>query len=352
MNLTELAQALNLEAKGAADTVIKGVRDVERLSPEQGLEAGFVYFIETPAVLKRHPLALRQGIILTTPTLAAQFSTALIAPEKEARPALIRLLNLFSKAPVFQAGVAPGATVHTSAQIDPTASILPGVVVMEGAVVGARARLYPGVVVEPFAEVGADCILYSNVVLGYNCKLGKSCILGGGTVIGADGFGFYDDASGRHKIPQIGNVEISDHVEMGAGCTVDRATIETTRIGEFTKFDDQVHVGHNCQLGRFIYIVGNSAIGGSVVIEDGAMISGMVIVKDHLHVGKGAIVMGMSGVAQDCEAKTAYFGTPARPARQMHKMNAALERLPELIAKVKELEAKLNPPQPAGSAAS
>lgn len=347
MNLKEAAQKLGVEAKGPAETEIKGVRDVERLSETEALQDGYIYFIETPAVLKRHPLALQNGVILTTPALAAQFKTALIAPENGARLALIRLLNLFAKVPQFAAGVAPGATIHATAAVDPSASVLPGVVIMEGATVGARARLYPGVVVEPFASVGDDTILYSNAVIGYNCKIGKSCILGGGTVIGADGFGFYDDASGRHKLPQIGNVEIADHVELGAGCTVDRATIETTRIGEHTKLDDQVHVGHNSQLGRYIYIVGNTAIGGSVVVEDGAMISGMVIVKDHLRVGKQAIVMGMSGVAQDCEPKTAYFGTPARPARQMHKMNAALERLPELLTRVKELEAKLEPKTPA-----
>src|SRR4029077_14919768 len=144
-------------------------------------------------------------------------------------------------------------------------------------------------------------------------------------------------------IPHIGNVIIGDEVEIGASCTVDRATIESTRIGAYTKLDDQVHVGHNAQLGRFIYIVGNSAIRGSVTIGDGAMISGMVIVKDHLKIAPGSIVMGMSGVAQDTEPKTAYFGIPARPAKQMPRMNAALEKLPDPLLKVRELEDRLNP---------
>jgi UDP-3-O-[3-hydroxymyristoyl] glucosamine N-acyltransferase len=102
-----------------------------------------------------------------------------------------------------------------------------------------------------------------------------------------------------------------------------------------------VHVGHNCRVGRFVCIVGNSALGGSVVVEDGAMISGMVIVKDHLTVAAGSIVMGMSAVAQDTEAKQHYFGIPARGAREMHKMNASLVKLPELLTRVRELEAKL-----------
>ena len=184
-------------------------------------------------------------------------------------------------------------------------------------------------------------MLFPGVVLGHHCVIGKEGIVHGGTVIGADGFGFFDDARGRHKIPQVGNVVIGDHVELGSGCTVDRATIESTTIGDHTKLDDQVHVAHNCRLGRFIYIAGNSGIAGSVVMEDGVMISGMVAVKDHLRIAAGTIVMGQSGVAQDTEPKTMYFGTPARPARQMHKMHAALERLPELLNKVRRLEERI-----------
>lgn len=340
MNIKEIADRLKVDAKGPPETPIAGVRDIERLSPEEGLEDGFVYFVESPAVLKRHPRAVERGVVLTIPALADRFERALVASERGVRLAFIELLKLFDGAPVFVPGVSADAKVHPAAQIAPTATVLPGAVVMEGAVVGPRCILYPGVVVEPFAQVGEGSVLRSCVVLGHHCVIGKACIIHGGTVIGADGFGFFDQDGQRHKIPHIGNVVIADHVEIGASCTVDRATIETTSIGEYTKLDDQVHVGHNCRLGRYIYIVGNSAVGGSVVIEDGAMISGMVIIKDHLRIAKGSIVMGLSGVAQDTEPKTAYFGAPARPARQMHKMHAALERLPELIARVRELEAR------------
>lgn len=342
MNLQELATTLGLKAKGAPDYAIKGVRDIERLSADQDLEEHFVYFIESHAVLKRHPKATERGAILTVPALADRFSLALIAPEGRARLSLIALLKAFDKAPSFPAGISSEHRIHPSAKIAASSAVLPGAVVMAEAVVGERCVLYPGVVIEPRAEIGDDTVLFPGVVVGHHCRIGKHCIVHGATVIGADGFGFYDDAGGRHKIPQIGNVVIADHVELGAGCTVDRAAIESTTIGEHTKIDDQVHIGHNCRIGRFIYIAGNAAVGGSVVIEDGAMLSGMVIVKDHLKIAKGSIIMGFSGVAQDTETKTAYFGAPARPARQMHKMNAALERLPELLAKVRELERKIS----------
>jgi UDP-3-O-[3-hydroxymyristoyl] glucosamine N-acyltransferase len=341
MTLGELGAILGVPSVGGDNYEIKGVRDIERLAPEADLEDHYVYFIESPAVLKRHPKAAEHGAILTTPALAPHFKRALIAPEKSSRPTFFALLKHFDRRPAFAAGVAVGAHVHPNAAVDASATVMAGAVVMDGAVVGARTLLYPGVVIEPHATVAEDCILYANVVIGHHCVIGRRGIIHGGTVIGADGFGFFDEPGKRHKVPHIGNVVIADDVEIGACASIDRATIESTVIGQFTKMDDQVHIGHNCQVGRFVYVVGNTAVGGSVTIGDGAMLSGMVIVKDHLNIAPGTIVMGLSGVAQDTEAKTAYFGTPARPARQMHKMNAALERLPDLLGRVKTIEEKL-----------
>jgi UDP-3-O-[3-hydroxymyristoyl] glucosamine N-acyltransferase len=346
MTLQQIASLLTIEAQGPAEYPIKGVRDIERLSVDQGLEENYIYFIESPAVFKRHPKAVEGGVVLTTPALADKFRYALVSPERDIRLAFIKLLKHFDQTPAFQPGTSAQAQVHGSAKIAASAVVLGGAIVMEGAVIGDRVTLYPGVVVEPFADIGEGSVLYPNVVIGHHCRIGKNGIIHGGTVIGADGFGFYDQPGQRYKIPQIGNVIIDEEVEIGASCTVDRATIESTRIGAHTKIDDQVHIGHNAQLGRFIYIVGNTAIGGSVTIGDGAMISGMVIVKDHLNIAPGSIVIGMSGVAQDTEPKTAYFGTPARPARQMHKMHAALEKLPELLVKVRELEEAIKGPIP------
>jgi len=317
-----------------------GLRDVERLSPEQPLEDGFVYFIESKSVLKRHPLAPLNGIVLTTVELAPAFPRAVVI-NGDARLAFIKLLAHLDPKPSFAAGVSKEPLVHPGARIDPSASVLPGAVVMDGAEIGARAVIWPGAVIEPRARIGEDTVIRSNVVVGYGCEVGKRCIVHSATAIGADGFGFYDRPGERHKIPHIGNVVIADDVEIGASNTIDRATIESTTIGRFTKTDDQVHIGHNCRVGRWIYIVGNTAVGGSVVLEDGVMLSGNVIVKDHLRLAAGTIVMGASAVAQDTEPKQAYFGTPARPAKEMHRINSALGKLPELLAKVRELEAKL-----------
>ena len=335
-----MGRLLGGEIKGEPGLEIKGLRDVERLSPEQTLEDGFVYFIESKAVLKRHPLAPSNGIVLTTAELAPQFPRAVVIAG-DARLALIKMLGHFDRRPKFAPGVSKEPLVHPGAKIDPSASILPGAVVMEGAEIGPRAVIWPGAVIEARAKIGEDTVIRSNVVIGYDCVIGKRCLVHSATAIGADGFGFYDRPGERYKIPHIGNVIIADDVEIGASNTIDRATIESTTVGQHTKTDDQVHIGHNCRVGRWIYIVGNTAVGGSVVLEDGVMLSGNVIVKDHLRLAAGTIVMGASAVAQDTEPKQAYFGTPARPAKEMHRINSALTKLPELLVKVRELEAKL-----------
>lgn len=340
MTLSELAAKLGAAPQGDPSYPIRGVRDIERLAPDAELEDGFVYFIESKAVLKRHVKAGPKGAILTTKELAPSFKTAL-AIEGDARLTFIKLLSLYDPLPRHPAGVSPAAHVDASAKVASSAAVLPGAVVMAGAVIGERCVVYPNAVIETRAVVGEDTVIRSNVVVGHDCVIGKRCLIHAGTVIGADGFGFYDGKTGRHKVPHIGNVVIADDVELGASCTVDRAAIASTTIGQFTKLDDQVHVGHNCTLGKHIYIAGNSALGGSVVMGDGAMISGMVVVKDHLTLAPGSVILGGSGLAQDTEPKQAYFGLPARPAREMHKINAAAAELPALLKRVRELEAKL-----------
>ncbi|MBI4060582.1 MAG: UDP-3-O-(3-hydroxymyristoyl)glucosamine N-acyltransferase [Elusimicrobia bacterium] len=337
--LQELGRMLGAGVKGAGDYAVTELRDIEKLAAGQALQDHCLYFVESKAVLKRHPLSPGNGVILTTAELADIFPLALVV-SGDARLAFFKVLEYFDRAPKFAPGVGPRAIVDPSARIDPTASVLDGAVVMARAVVGPGCVIYPGAVLETDSSVGEGTVIRSNAVIGHACVIGKRCIVHSAAVIGADGFGFYDRPGARHKVPQIGNVVIADDVEIGASSTVDRGTIESTTIGEFTKMDDQVHVGHNCSIGRFVYIVGNSALGGSVIVEDGAMISGMVIVKDHVRIAARSIIMGMSGVAQDTEPKQHYFGIPARNAREMHKMNAALAKLPELLARFREMEGK------------
>src|SRR5258708_5594418 len=139
MNLQQMAELLKIEARGPAEYLIKGVRDIERLSADQGLDENYIYFIESLAVFKRHPKAVEGGVVLTTPALADKFRHALVAPESDIRLALIRLLKYYDKTPQFKPGISPKAHVHPSAKVAPSAVVLEGVTVMEGATIGERA---------------------------------------------------------------------------------------------------------------------------------------------------------------------------------------------------------------------
>ncbi len=176
MNLESLSRLLNVEYRGPAGYEIKGVRDVERLGPEDELEEHKVYFIESPAVLKRHPKAAASGVVLTIPALADQFPRVLIAPPADVRLAFIGLLKHFDRAPSFAAGVSPQAHVHPTAKIEASATVLPGAVVMEGAVIGARCVIHANVVIEPFAEIGDDAVLRACVVIGHHCVIGRALL--------------------------------------------------------------------------------------------------------------------------------------------------------------------------------
>lgn len=341
MTLSDIAARLGLAFQGDGSYQVKGLRDIERLDPEQELEAGYLYYVETAAILKKHPKAVSSGAVLAAKELAPQFQNALVAGD-DARLSFVKLLKLFDKLPAFAPGIRPGAHVDPKAKVPASVAVLPGAVIMEGAVIGERCVIYPNAVIEPRAVIGEDSVIHSGVVVGYDCVVGKRNIIHGATVLGSDGFGFFDRPGGeRHKLPQTGNVVLGDDVELGSGCTIDRGAIESTVIGLQTKLDNQVHIGHNCRIGRYCYIAGHSGFAGSVLTGDGVFISGNCAIKDHTVLAPGTIVMGMTGITGDTEAKTAYFGTPGRPAREMHKINAAAAELPALLKRVRELEARL-----------
>ncbi len=344
MLLKEIAQVTGTTLKGNGTIEIQAPGDIEihsHLNPENPVKPATIYFVETARILRDRPELKKADAVLTTQELASEFDNAILAPEKEIRLAFIALLDAF--APKLQrSNLRSAAWIAEDAYVAEDAVIMPGAVVLSGARIGSGTILYPNVTIEENAVVGSKCILYSNSVVGHHCIVGDGCILHSGSVIGSDGFGFRDIDGVRYKIPQIGNVILEEDVELGAGTTIDRATIDSTRIGAHTKIDDQVHIGHNCQIGRNVYIAGNAGIAGSVVVEDGAVIAGQAGIADHVTIGKGTVVLGMTGVPESLDPGKVYFGIPARPVREMHKINASLSELPELIKRVKKIEHEQN----------
>jgi UDP-3-O-[3-hydroxymyristoyl] glucosamine N-acyltransferase len=210
--------------------------------------------------------------------------------------------------------------IHPSAIIDPSATI------------GAGTRIGAGAVIEANVIVGADCALASRVTLCQGAQLGDRVIVQSGAVIGSTGFGYVRNPdTGEHLLfPQQGACIIEDDVEIGANTTIDRGALGETRIGCGTKIDNQVHIGHNCLIGRNVIIAAQVGISGSCVIEDGAVLAGQAGLGDHVTIGKGVIMGGASGVFPHKHVEgpgQMFMGVPAEPLKDYLKTLAKIRRL-------------------------
>ena len=234
------------------------------------------------------------------------------------------------------------ASVADSADIALTAYVGPNVCIGEHAHVGAYTRLEAGVVLGANVTVGSHCVLHPNVVLYDGVSIGSGVILHAGVCLGADGFGYVRHELGYQKFPQIGTVVIEDDVEIGAHTCVDRAALGRTRIGRGTKLDNMVHVGHNCDIGERVVIAAQTGISGSVVIEDDAVIGGQVGFGDHTRVQKGAIIGSKAGILPGKIVRPGvWWGIPVQPLDQYKRMNAHMNRLPQMREDLKRLQAQI-----------
>ena len=243
--------------------------------------------------------------------------------------------------------IRPAAGVHPAAVIDPEARIASGASIGPGAVVGAGASIGPGsavganVSVGPGTRVGADCVLAEGVVVAAGCVLGDRVQIGPNAVIGADGFGYYARDGVHHKFRHIGNVVIEDDVEIGACSCVDRAKFGSTRIGAGTKIDNLVQVAHNVQVGRGCLLCGQAGIAGSAKLGDYVVAGGHAGIRDGITVGAGVQCAAFAAVAADVPDGQVVVGIPAAPARDLYRFFQARTKLPELLKRVKTLEARL-----------
>ncbi|MBN2495637.1 MAG: UDP-3-O-(3-hydroxymyristoyl)glucosamine N-acyltransferase [Deltaproteobacteria bacterium] len=278
--------------------------------------------------------ATRAGCVLLPARLAEIASEApcpvlLVA---DVRQALLRAMELFypPEPTREEPGVQPGALVDPAARMDPTARVEAGARVGPGAVVGQRTRVRSGAVVEGGARIGQGCEIGPNAVVRACCELGDGVRVGPGTVLGSDGFGLVEQAGALRRLPQVGKVVIEEGVELGAHCTVARATLGETRIGRGSRLDDQVHVGHNARIGERVIIAAQTGLSGSVVIGDRAVLGGQVGVADHRVVGPGAQVGAKSGVGRDVPERERVAGIPAVPVRRWLEQISLWRRIRKL----------------------
>jgi UDP-3-O-[3-hydroxymyristoyl] glucosamine N-acyltransferase len=208
--------------------------------------------------------------------------------------------------------ISPAAHVDSTAKLEPNVGVEPSAVIGAGAEIGEGTRIGAGAMIGPGVKIGRNCTVAggASILCAY---LGNNVIVHNGARIGQDGFGYAPGPRGMVKIVQIGRVIIQDNVEIGANTTVDRGTMDDTVIGEGTKIDNQVQIGHNVRIGRHCAIVSQVGIAGSTVIGDGVQIGGQAGLNGHIHIGDGAQIGAKSGVMNNIPAGERYAGLPARP---------------------------------------
>jgi UDP-3-O-[3-hydroxymyristoyl] glucosamine N-acyltransferase len=244
--------------------------------------------------------------------------------------AMAQLLEFFIPAPPhFDTDIHTTAVIHSSAVIGAGTRIGAGCYVGMNVKIGNMVTLYPNVTILDESTLGDGTTIWSGSVIRERCVIGRGCILHPNVSIGADGFGYRPSPDGRGliKIPHIGNVIIGDGVEIGSGSCVDRGKFSSTIIGDGTKIDNLVQIGHNSKLGRSCVMAGNSGLAGSVTVGDGVMIGGSASISDHVTIGNGAVVGGGSGVMHDIPDGKTVLGYPAVDSREALKSWAVLRRM-------------------------
>ncbi len=246
---------------------------------------------------------------------------AFVAVTRQLFPEALRPSSLFEAR-----DVGAGATVHASARIENGVTIDPGAVVGPRAEIGAGTAIAAGAVIGPDVRIGRNCSIGATASI-VHALIGDRVVIHPGCRIGQDGFGFLPSPKGHTKIPQIGRVIIQDDVEIGAGTAIDRGALGDTSIGEGTKIDNLVQVGHNVSIGRGCLVAALAGISGSVTLEDFVMLGGQTGVADHVRIGTGAMLAARSGVMSDVPPGARWGGSPAEPSRDWLRSVAVLRRL-------------------------
>jgi UDP-3-O-[3-hydroxymyristoyl] glucosamine N-acyltransferase len=341
MRLDDLARRIGAEVRGDAAHVVR------RCAALDAADAQAVTFIAKQKYARLLKKSRAGAVIIGADNVgrAPEGMALLIAddPYYAFQQAVVALHGFRVQPPP---GVSPLAVVEAGAELGVDCAVEPFAVIRRGAKLGDRCVIHPHCVVGPDVTLGADSVLYPGVVIYEECVLGARVILHAGCVVGTDGFGFATHRGAHHKIPQVGRVEIGDDVELGANTVVQRGTASPTVIAAGTKMSDLVNIGHGSRIGRGNLIVSQVGIAGSVTTGDYVVMGGQVGVAGHLTIGDQAQIAAKSGIVSDVPAKTQYGGSPAIPLSEAKRVGMEVIRLPQLVARLRELEkrvARLDP---------
>jgi UDP-3-O-[3-hydroxymyristoyl] glucosamine N-acyltransferase len=308
------------------------------LAPAESAQEGDLTFAEKPSYFAAAEQSRASAILVGDSSLS---SRKVLVRVKDPRVAVAKLLPLFHPPEKYAPGIHPSAAIDPTAQVDPTVHIGPGCVVEAESRIGAGCVLLGGNHLGRGCQLGEGVCLHPNVVLYPRTEIGNRVTIHAGSVIGSDGYGYVFDEGQHRKMLQIGNVIIQNDVEIGANTAIDRATLGSTVIAAGTKIDNLVHVAHNVTIGKHCLIMGQVGFAGSTRLGDYCVIASQSGIAGHLNLGNQATVGAKSGVMRDIPDKGTVLGIPAAPDKQAKRQMIAIQQLPDLIRRVRDLEKQL-----------
>jgi UDP-3-O-[3-hydroxymyristoyl] glucosamine N-acyltransferase len=333
MKLGELASRLGAELRGDADLEVTGVKGIEEAGPTE------ITFVANPRYggLARKT---RAAAVLVEP----EFPEIAVATLRIKNPyhAFSRALDIFYQPPAYDAEIHPTAVIDPTAEIGEGAHLGAYVVVGPGVRLGAHATLLPHVVLYQGVQVGTHFFAHAHAVVREGCVLGDHVTLENGAIVGADGFGFSKNEKGEwEKIPQSGPVRLGNRVDVQANACIDRATVGATEIGDGTKVDNLVQVGHGSKVGQNTLLCAQTGLAGSSVVGNNVILAGQTGIAGHCSVGDGVILTAQSAVSHDVPAGKMISGSPGFDNRIWLRAVAIFQRLPELLKRLDRLEKKV-----------
>ena len=237
-----------------------------------------------------------------------------------------------------KSGIEDGAVFHETSKVGENVYVGAFTCVSEKVRIGDGTQIYPQVFIGKNVKIGKNCIIYSGVRIYDYCVIGDNCIVHSNTVIGSDGFGFQPTKDGYQKIPQLGNVVLENHVEIGSNCSIDRGTIGSTIIGKGTKIDNLIQIAHNVKIGQNNVIAAQAGIAGSTVIGDWNQIGGQAGIVGHIQIGNQVKIQAQSGVNNSTKDGEILYGSPAINASDYRRNYVHFRNFTEIVKRLNNLE--------------
>ncbi len=314
-------------------------RSVTGVSPPEDAAEGDLTFILSKKWFQSLPQVRASVVVLPYMEGLTPPSSATYILVERIEESMIRLLSLFLPLAVtLREGISPMAFVSPLATLEEGVRVYPFAFVDEGAYVERDAVIMSHVFIGKDSRIGKGVLLYPGAVVYPGVMVGEDSIIHSGAVLGADGFGYVEFQGRRVKIPQVGGVRIGEKVEIGANTCVDRATMGMTVVGEGTKLDNLVQIGHNVKTGKHCAFAAQVGISGSVRIGDGVLMGGQAGVADHASIGNNSMIGAKSGIAGRVPEGSIMMGSPALPHRLFKRVQGTLTKLPEMVKRMRALE--------------